>query len=60
MGNDSPLAEKDKKRFEIPQYQSISIIQLICHLMKSKNNLVDYTKPSKKLAGVTYTNMTEK
>ena len=58
MGNDSPLADKDKKRHEIPQYQSISIIQLICHLMKSKKNLVDYINPDKKLAGVVYTNMT--
>lgn len=60
MGNDSPLAEKDKKRPEIPQNQSIPIINLIYIFMLHKANLVNYINPQRKVLGTRYTNLTDK
>ena len=58
MGNDSPLG-KDKKRPDIPQYQSIPIIQLLSILMKNKKNLIDYINPNKAQMGIIYHNLSE-
>ena len=45
LGNDSPLADKKKKRVEISQYVVMPIVQVIVYLMGRKKNLKGYINP---------------
>lgn len=58
MDNDSPFAEKGKRRTEVPQFQSIPIIQMIVFLISRKKNLVDYINPEHMAEGIVYEELT--
>lgn len=58
MGSSSPIANKSKKRVDIPAYQATSAIQLLVSLMNCKKNLKDYINPNKIIEGCYYENLT--
>lgn len=59
MGNDSPIADKKKKRVEISQYVVTPIIQIVVYLMSRKKNIKGYINPLKVFENIKYYDLTE-